>query len=246
MAATLGFATAAAVGASAFACVPRYAAPSFRAPFSSPQAVASRAGPVALQLDVPPPTFEAQGDPVQAAILLSAVLLPFGYWWYVTVPEARINLAKDKRLQGGETKAYLDELASSEEDRPVERWFFSKWLTQRKPTTKAAAKSDVLDTNAQVAEGLPEPAADASSQSAPTPPPPTPAPTLRELFQPASLKNNATPKFWSGDNPIVVTMGSLALLGVFATAARTNGALALDAAVLAAGLAFGLSRLTLD
>ena len=55
-------------------------------------------------------------------ILLSAVLLPFGYWWYVTVPEARINLAKDKRLQGGETKAYLDELASSDEDRPVERW----------------------------------------------------------------------------------------------------------------------------
>ena len=70
--------------------------------------------------------------------------------------------------------------------------------------------------------------------------------TLRQLFQPASLKGNATPKFWSGDNPIVVTMITLAALGVFATAFRANSALTLDASVLAAGLAFGLSRLTLD
>ena len=54
------------------------------------------------------------------------------------------------------------------------------------------------------------------------------------------------PRFFSGDNPIVVTMGGLALLGAFATAARANGALAMDGLVLCAGLAFGLSRLTLD
>ena len=34
---------------------------------------------IAMQLEPPPvTTFEAQGDPLQAAILLSAVLLPFG------------------------------------------------------------------------------------------------------------------------------------------------------------------------
>ena len=129
----------------------------------------------------------------------------------------------------------------------MERWFFSKWLTQRKPTTQAAKPppaSAALDATAQEADGLNEPEDDASAQPAPSKS--VPAPTLRELFQPASLKNNATPKFWSGDNPIVVTLGGLALLGVFATLARSNGALAIDAAILAAGLTFGLSRLTLD
>ncbi len=38
--------------------------------------------------------------------------------------------------------------------------------------------------------------------------PPSPPPTLAELFFPASLKANATPKFWSGDNPVAVTAGA--------------------------------------
>ena len=70
--------------------------------------------------------------------------------------------------------------------------------------------------------------------------------SIGELFQPASLKGNATPKFWSGDNPIVVTMVSLGLLGAIATGLRTNSALTIDAMVLGAGLVFGLTRLTLD
>ena len=187
-----------------------------------------------MQLEPESVVFEAQGDPVQAAILLSAILLPFGYWWYITVPEARINLAKDKRLDGGGTKAFLDELAASDEARPVERWFFAKWLTQRKP---ARAKPPAASAEASVEpEAAPAPVPPTSPQQMP----------LTELFRPASLKNNATPNFWSGDNPIVVTMGLLALLGTFASVARSNSALAIDGAILAAGLTFGLSRLTLD
>ena len=87
----------------------------------------------AADLDMQPVamTFEARGDPLQAAILIAAIVLPFGYWWYITVPEARLALAKDKRLQDGETKVYLDELAASSEARPVERWFFSKWAAPK-------------------------------------------------------------------------------------------------------------------
>ena len=70
-------------------------------------------------------------------------------------------------------------------------------------------------------------------------------PTLKQLFEPASLKGNATPKFWSGDNPIVVTMGALFLLGAGATLARENTALAVDAAILTAGIAFGVTRLNM-
>ena len=51
----------------------------------------------------PPQTFEPQGDPAQAVLLFFVVALPFGYWWYITVPEARLALAKDKRLQDGDT-----------------------------------------------------------------------------------------------------------------------------------------------
>ena len=46
------------------------------------------------------------------------------YWWYITVPEARLNLAKDKRL--GETKEYITELKQSE-GREVEKWALAKW-----------------------------------------------------------------------------------------------------------------------
>ena len=154
------------------------------------------------------------------------------------MPEARIGLAKDKRLQGGETKAYLDALAADDESRPVERWFFQKWLKQNKPVK--SARSTESEREPMVAEGAVA-VADRNEESAVQQ-----TPTIAQLFKPASLKNNATPKFWSGDNPIVVTMVSLGALGIFATAARTNGALAVDGLVLALGLVFGLSRLTLD
>ena len=181
----------------------------------------------------PPMTFEAQGDPLQAAILIGAIALPFAYWWFVTVPEARLALAKDKRLQGGETKAYLDELADDPSARPVERWFFSKWLRQKKPTKEAGV---IAETSAEDKSKLQTPLEAGEAQPV----------TIKELFRPASLKGNATPKFWSGDNPIVVTMAGLAACGVFATAAQSNTALAVDGLLLTVGLVFGLSRLTLD
>ena len=196
--------------------------------------------------DLPPATsFEPQGDPLQAAILFSVVALPFAYWWYISVPEARLALAKDKRIKG-EIKRYLDELADDPSGRKAERWFFAKWLRQNKPSRPAAAKAAPEDE----AAALPP---EEEAAALPPAPPPEPArdllqsPRLGVLFKPASLKGNATPKFWSGDNPIVVTMGGLALAGVVATAAQSgSGALVADIVVLGAGLAFGLSRLTLD
>ena len=76
---------------------------------------------VPAQLDAPPMTFEAQGDPVQAVILLATIIIPFGYWWYITVPEARLALAKDKRLEEGATNQFLQDLAEDPAPRPVER-----------------------------------------------------------------------------------------------------------------------------
>ena len=106
--------------------------------------------------------------------------------------------------------------------------FFSKWLRKapkkREPPTIAEAPLAAAE------------AASANSANV----------TLQQLFEPASLKGNATPKFFSGDNPIVVTMGALMALGILASLARGNGGLAADAAVLAAGLAFGLTRLELE
>ena len=69
-------------------------------------------------------------------------------------------------------------------------------------------------------------------------------PSLGELLRPASLKGNATPRFWSGDNPIVVVTGTLISLGVASSLVRNggNGQLLLDASVVGAGLVFGLSR----
>ena len=82
----------------------------------------ARASPSAIAMVEPPPTFEpqafeAQGDPLQALILIGAILVPFGYWWLITVPEARIGLAKDKRLDT-DLNEYLVELKEAD-DRPV-------------------------------------------------------------------------------------------------------------------------------
>jgi len=172
-----------------------------------------------------PQTFEPQGDPAQALLCLFVIAAPFSYWWFITVPEARLALSKDKRL--GETGEYLADLATSSDPRPVERWFFSKWLR------KAPKKREPEPLT--IAEA---PLAAAEAESANV--------TLQQLFEPASLKGNATPKFFSGDNPIVVTTGALMALGILASLARGNGGLAADAAVLAAGLAFGLTRLELE
>ena len=196
---------------------------------------------------LPPQVFEPQGDPAQAVLLFACIAVPFGYWWLITVPEARLALAKDKRLQTGETNQYLQDLATDEASRPVERWFFSKWLRQLKPakeksrTTEATAQAQALAEVPETADATPSPAAETMTNGMPSPE----QPTLQELFTPASLKGNATPQFFSGDNPIVVTVGTLLTVGVFATVARENSALAVDGLVLGAGILFGTSRLFL-
>lgn len=188
-------------------------------------------------------TFEATLNGGQAVVALGAVALPFGYWWFITVPEARIALAKDKRL--GETKEFIAELAESAEgERPVEKWFFSKWLKQDRPRpSPRAAPPRAPDAQAAATSGDAEAGAAAEPSAADGAPPRQPS--LAELFEPASLRGNATPAFFSGDNPIVVTMAALMAMCALAAAARANAPLALDAAVLGAGLVFGLTRLTL-
>lgn len=200
--------------------------------------------------EVEPTQFEPQGDPVQFAILTLAVAVPFGYWWYITVPEARLALSKDKRL--GDTGAYIEELARSDEARPVERWFFSKWLKQapkkRTARTEAASMLSTAPTMAAVAMVEP-PHPETAAESAAAPEQPSAVQkreaSLEQLFRPASLKSNATPKFFSGDNPIVVTTGALLAAGIFATVAKENGQLAADLLVICIGLIFGATRLTL-
>lgn len=200
--------------------------------------------------EVEPTQFEPQGDPVQFAILALAVAVPFGYWWYITVPEARLALSKDKRL--GDTGAYIEELARSDEARPVERWFFSKWLKQapkkRTARTEAASMLSTPPTMAAVAMVEP-PHPETAAESAAAPEQPSAVQkresSLEQLFRPASLKSNATPKFFSGDNPIVITTGALLAAGIFATVAKENGQLAADLLVICIGLIFGATRLTL-
>lgn len=186
-------------------------------------------------------TFEAQGDPAQLAVLLFVVAAPAAYWWFVTVPEARLGLAKDKRV--GEVNDYLQELQSDESgERAAERWFLQKWLKQTRPakaTPSASAEHEGEGSVAAATEAPPaaddpvvDPLADLDALG-----------RLRVLFAPA--KNPGTPSFFSGDNPIVVAMGTLLALGAFAAAARENQQLAIDGTVLLAGLVFGASRLTL-
>ena len=223
------------------------ALPLLRARSSTPQSIQ----PIMQIADAPPPvpvppvTFEAQGDPVQAVLLFFVVALPFGYWWYITVPEARLALAKDKRLQDGDTNQYLKELAADDSPRPVERWFFSKWLNQLRPARATPRAPEATGTDA-VAVPAPADGREAAPTSDEVPATaPQPDVTLGELFAPASLKGNATPKFFSGDNPIVVTVSTLLALGIFATIARENSALAVDGAVLTAGILFGVTRLNM-
>ena len=143
-------------------------------------------------------TFEAQlaFDPAQLAVF--TVALSARCILVVHRTRARLNLAKDKRLEGGDTNSTSRSCAT---------------------VRRAAARALVFR---QVAEELrpskaPRPAPEGARRT--RRPAPAPAPTLGELFAPASLAGNATPKFFSGDNPIVVTVGALLALGTPAAGA---------------------------
>jgi len=188
----------------------------------------------------PVAVFEAVVDPVQLTVLLLVVGLPFCYWWLVTVPEARTALGIDKRVAGGEARAFIEELADTDTgSRRVEKWFFAKWLERAPMRRPDEASGAVEDRDAQAP---PE-----EAEAGPKETPATPTPRVADLFAP--VRRRRTPRFFSGDNPVVVTMGSLTGAGILAAAAREvggaghiSGALAADIAIVALGLAFGLSR----
>ena len=39
-------------------------------------------------------TFEPEFNPAQLGVVFFAIAVPFGYWWFITVPEARLALSK--------------------------------------------------------------------------------------------------------------------------------------------------------
>ena len=183
--------------------------------------------------------FEPRFDPATFSVLIAAVLVPFSYWWLITVPEARLNLSRDKRMSGGETREYLAKLRESGEDRPIERWFFSKWLQQFKArSTKDQYAAADAARNIDVSSGVLDQDANTSMDK-----PTRDGLPLSDVFRPASLRGNATPRFWSGDNPILVTMGLLLSAGIVDSLIREQPSLVLDGCIFAAGLIFGISRL---
>mmetsp|Transcript_38687 Transcript_38687/g.90443 ORF Transcript_38687/g.90443 Transcript_38687/m.90443 type:complete len:165 (-) Transcript_38687:44-538(-) len=80
-------------------------------------------------------SFEPTFNPEQLGVVFFVIAVPFGYWWLITVPEARLALAKNKRK--GEVRDYIAALKEEESGRPLQRWFFQKWLRQAKPPRKA-------------------------------------------------------------------------------------------------------------
>lgn len=190
-------------------------------------------------------TFEPTFNPEQLGVVFFVIAVPFGYWWLITVPEQRLALSKNKRK--GEVGEYIATL-KQEEGRPLERWFFQKWLRQARPLRKAKTAS-----SAEEAVGPEQVTLSAESGSndqegktqQPDEQKADALQTLQVLFTPANLRGNATPQFFSGDNPIVVTMSALLALGVLAASARLGKGLTVDAGVLLLGVAFGFQRLGL-
>ena len=145
-------------------------------------------------------TMQSQG------VVLLVVGIMTAYWWYVLVPGARVNLAVNKK--SGRLRAYLEDL-KTDDGRKLERFFYAKWLAKVDPETRyllrdepddegeageVAAKTMLSDT-----EGVTR---DVGEES------------VEEIVRRAKR----TPKFWSGDNPVLVgaalSIGAAGLFGV--------------------------------
>lgn len=115
-------------------------------------------------------------------VVLVAVGAMVAYWWFGLVPDARVRLARDKKA--GTLRKYLEELKEDDE-RGLERWFYSEWLRKVDPETKF-----LLREEAPVSENE------------------------TDLERVTRLAKK-TPKFWSLDNPVLVgtalTIGVAAL-----------------------------------
>mmetsp|Transcript_24246 Transcript_24246/g.52902 ORF Transcript_24246/g.52902 Transcript_24246/m.52902 type:complete len:226 (-) Transcript_24246:97-774(-) len=120
--------------------------------------------------------------------VLAAVAVMVVYWWYVLVPNARVNLAVNKKK--GNLRQYLAEL-KQDDSRGLERWFYSTWLEKIDPETKFLLREE---------DSKPEPEYKVEE-------------TMDEIVKNA----RRTPRFWSLDNPVLVgtalTIGLAAITG---------------------------------
>jgi len=118
--------------------------------------------------------------------VLGAIAVVVVYWWFVLVPNARVNLAINKK--SGKLKKYLIELKQDDSPaRASERWFYSTWMEKIDPETKFLLREEKTPATAYKVEE-----------------------TLDEIIKNAKK----TPKFWSLDNPVVV--GAALVLGLAA------------------------------
>lgn len=138
-------------------------------------------------------------------VVLGVTGVMVAYWWYVLVPGARVNLAVNKR--SGRLRDYLEEL-KGDDSRKMERFFYQKWLAKVDPETRFLLREDgnedgdgrVVQAKTRLSdtEGVTRDAGDES---------------LEDVIR----KARRTPKFWSGDNPVLVgtalTVGAGVLVG---------------------------------
>ncbi|KXZ54263.1 hypothetical protein GPECTOR_5g352 [Gonium pectorale] len=151
----------------------------------------------------------------QAAVLVLTGAAA-AYWWLVVVPSERAALGRSKRR--GPVDSYLRELETpgAEQDRRLERWFYTDWLKrredlrQRKQQRGAAA----APSPASAAEAPPHQQASSEAGGAAAPPDPYDGrqPYNEDLLRPSV--DTPTPRFFSLDNPIVATGALLLLAGL--------------------------------
>ena len=190
--------------------------PARRGSAARPRASAADA---ALEYGVPPSGYvpsPMDTSALQSELLVLAVIAVMtAYWWYVLVPGARVNLAVNKRT--GKLRDYLEEL-KADDDRKLERFFYQKWLAKVDPETRYLLRDDDEDASD-----------DGSRADAANPPRTKPRVSLadtegvtrdvgEESLEDIIRKAKKTPKFWSGDNPVLVgaaiTVGAAAIFGV--------------------------------
>ena len=158
-------------------------------------AVASTA-PLEYAARYVPPPLDASVYQSEAAVL-AVTGLCVAYWWFVLVPGARVNLAVNKR--SGRLRTYLEEL-STDDTRPVQKWFYSSWLAKIDPETAFLLREKGSSTRTELGD------TDGGGDK-----------TAEETLEQVVARARRTPKFWSWDNPVLVataiSIGGAALFG---------------------------------
>ena len=157
-------------------------------------------------------------SPMDTSMLTSQlVVLGFtgvmvAYWWYVLVPGARVNLAVNKK--SGKLRDYLEEL-KDDDSRAVERFFYQKWLAKVDPETRFLLREDGTEGEGELAERGTNVNVKTVTRLQDTEGGVTR--DVDESLEDVIRKARNTPKFWSGDNPVLVgtalTVGAGVLVG---------------------------------